>query len=80
MTTQRSIEQLTRKQKGEENSCMDILSDNQANSLSRKLEHGLKGNLKKETKSLLIAAQNNAIRTNLVKAKIDKTQQNSNCR
>ena len=38
-----------------------------------------KGNLKRETESLLQAAQNNAIRTNYVKAKIDKTQQNSKC-
>ena len=36
-----------------------------------------RGNLKRETESLLIAAQNNAIRTNYIKAKIDKTQQNS---
>ena len=34
-----------------------------------------KGNLKRETESLIIAAQNNAIRTNYIKAKIDKTQQ-----
>ena len=33
-----------------------------------------KGNLKRETESLLIAAQNNAIRTNPIKARIDKTQ------
>ena len=39
-----------------------------------------KGNLKRETKSLLIAAQDNAIRTNHIKAGIDKTQQNSKCR
>ncbi len=32
-----------------------------------------------ETESLLIAAQNNAIRTNHTKARIDKTQQNSKC-
>ena len=31
------------------------------------------GNLKRETESLLMAAQNNAIRTSYVKAKIDKT-------
>ena len=30
----------------------------------------------RETKSLLIVAQNNAIRTNYVKAKIDDPQQN----
>ena len=39
-----------------------------------------KVNLKRETESLLIAAQNNAIRTNHIKARIDKTQQNSKCR
>ena len=39
-----------------------------------------KGNLKRETESLLIAAQDNAIRTNHIKARIDKTQQNSKCR
>ena len=37
-------------------------------------------NLKRETDSLLIAAQNNAIRTNHIKARIDKTQQNSRYR
>ena len=39
-----------------------------------------KGNLKRETESLLIAAQNNAIKTNQIKARIDKTQQNNKCR
>ena len=38
-----------------------------------------KGNLKRETEFLPIAAQNNVIRTNHIKAKIDKTQQNSKC-
>ena len=38
-----------------------------------------KGNFKRETKSLPVAAQNNAIRTNHIKARIDKTQQNSKC-
>ena len=33
-----------------------------------------------ETESLLIAAQDNAIITNHIKARIDKTQQNSKCR
>ena len=36
--------------------------------------------LKRETESLLKATQNNAIRTNYVKTKIDKLQQNSKCR
>ena len=39
-----------------------------------------KGNFKRETESLLIAAQNNAIRINHIKAGIDKMQQNSKCR
>ena len=37
-------------------------------------------NLKRETEYLLIAAQNNAIRTNYIKVRIHKTQQNSKCR
>ena len=36
-----------------------------------------KENFKRETESLPIAAQNNPIKTNYIKAKIDKTQQNS---
>ena len=39
-----------------------------------------KGNLKRETESVLIAVHDNAIRTNHIKARIDKTQQNSKCR
>ena len=35
--------------------------------------------LKRETESLQIATQNNAIRTNYIKAKIDQAQQNSKC-
>ena len=38
-----------------------------------------KRNFKRETESLLIAAQNNAVRTNHIKARIDKVQQNSKC-
>ena len=38
-----------------------------------------KGNFKRKTESLLIAAQNNAVRTNHIKARIDKTQQSSKC-
>ena len=36
--------------------------------------------LKRETKSLIVAAQNQSIRTNLVKEKIDKDQGDSICR
>ena len=39
-----------------------------------------KGNFKREKESLLIAAQNNAVRTNHIKVRIDKTQQNSKFR
>ena len=38
------------------------------------------GDLKSETKSLIVAAQNQSIITNLVKAKIDKSQGDSLCR
>ena len=38
------------------------------------------GNHNRETESLLIGVLNNAIRTNHIKARIDKTQQNSRCR
>ena len=36
--------------------------------------------MKRETESLIVAAQNQSIRTNLVKAKIDKNQGDSLCR
>ena len=36
--------------------------------------------MKRETKSLIVAAENQSIRTNLVKAKIDKSQGDSLCR
>ena len=39
-----------------------------------------KGNFKRETESLLMAAQNSSIRTNHIKAMIEKTQQNCKCR
>ena len=39
-----------------------------------------KGNINIATEYLLIAAQNNAVRTSHIKARIDKTQENSKCR
>ena len=39
-----------------------------------------KGNFKTETQYLLIAVQDNAIRTNHIKTRIDKTQHNRKCR
>ena len=38
------------------------------------------GELKRETESLIVAAQNQSIRTNLVKAKTHKSQGDSLCR
>ena len=38
------------------------------------------GDLKRETRSLIVAAQNQSIRTNLVKAKMNKSQGDSLCR
>ena len=38
------------------------------------------GGLKRETESLIEAAENQSIRTNLVKARIDKRQGDSLCR
>ena len=57
-----------------------MASDKQVKSHKRRLEYAeKKGNLKRKTESL-IAAQNIAIRTNYVKTKIDKMQENSKCR
>ena len=39
-----------------------------------------KANFIRETESLQIAAQKNAIGTNQIKARMDKTQRNSKCR
>ena len=36
--------------------------------------------LKKRTEALIMAAQEQAIRTNNIRAEIDKTQENSKCR
>ena len=38
------------------------------------------GDLKRETESLIVTAQNQSIRTNLVKAKIDKSQGDFLCK
>ena len=46
----------------------------------KKVLHGQYGDLKRETESLIVAAQNQSIRTNLVKARIDKSQGDSLCR
>ena len=71
---------ITRKQKWEENNCMDVLSDLQVTSYEKTWTWLRTENLKRETEFLQIAAQNDAIRTNHIKARIEKTQQNSKCR
>ena len=59
------------------NNCTDISSDKPAKS---HMTWPRKGNFKRETESLLIAAHINAIRTNNIKAKLDQMLQNSVCR
>ena len=58
---------------------MSVVHNNNNNNISHQKTWTWlrKGNFKRETESLLIAAQDNAIRTNHIKARIDKTQQNS---
>ena len=65
---------ITRKQNGEKNNCMAALKTNKQHLTPENLD------FTRDTESLLIAAQDNAIRTNHIKARIDKTQQNSKCR
>ena len=59
---------------------MDTSSDKQQVCIQEDLEMAKKSNFKGETEFLLIAMQNNAIMTNYIQVKIDKTQQNSKCR
>ena len=67
-------------QNGKKNNYVDVLRLQQIRSCTKKTWTWLeKGNLKSETESLLIAAQTNAIRTHHIKARIDKSQQNSRC-
>ena len=59
---------------------MAALKSNKQHLTPKNLDLAKKINFKRETESLLIAAHDNAVRTNHVKARIDKTQQNSKCR
>ena len=69
---------ITRKQKWGEKQLYAYFKQQTSDMLHEKTWTWLrKGNLKRESESLLMAAQNNAIRTNYVKSKIDKTQQSS---
>ena len=75
-TTRGSKEQKQLKNKyRKKNNYMDISSDKQVKSPPRNLKHSFRmRNLKRETKSLLKAAENNSKRTNYIKARMDKTQ------
>ena len=71
----------TRKQKGEGNQLYGRFKRLINNTSHQNTWTWLrKENLKRETESLLIAAQDNAMRTNHIKARIDETQQNSKCK
>ena len=60
---------------------MYISSDKLAKSHTKKSGHGKeRETFRKKLKLLLLAAQNTSIRTNYIKAKIDKTYQNGKCR
>ena len=52
---------------------------NQRHLIRENVDVSKKRNLKREAISLLIAVQKNTIRTNHIKARLDKTQQNSRC-
>ena len=72
---------ITRKQKWEEKQLYGYFKRQTTEIFHEKTWTLLRNrNLKQETESLLKATQNNAIRTNFVKAKIDKTKQNSCCK
>ena len=72
---------ITRKQKWEEKQLYERIKRLITNISHEKTWMWLrKGNFQRETESLLIASLNNAIGTNHIKGRIDKTQQNSKCR
>ena len=68
---------ITRKKSWKKSNSMDVLSDTSNISHKKTWTWLRRENIKRKTDSFLIAAQNNAIRTNHMKARIDKTQQNS---
>ena len=70
----------TRKQKWEKTTLWPLQTTNKYYLTPENLDLAKKRNFKRETESLPIAAKDSAIRTNQIKARIDKTQQNSKCR
>ena len=80
-TTQASAEQNNQKIKmGEKTTVLTFQATNKEISHEKTWTWLRKGNLKRETEPLQIAARNDAIRTNYVKARINKTEQNDKCR
>ena len=79
--TRTSRTEIAKKQKWKEKQlygrCKRLISEI---SYEKTWRHLRKWNLETETESLLKAAQNSAIVTNHIKARIDKMQQNSECR
>ena len=72
---------ITRKQKWEEKQLYGSFKRLISNISRKKTSTRLwKGNIMRENEPLLIAAQHNTIRTNHIKARINKTQQNRKCR
>ena len=69
-----------RPRNGEKNNCMDTLNDKLVRLHTKNLDMAKKRNLKRESESLLIVAQDNAIRMSYIQAKIDNTRKNSKCR
>ena len=67
---------ISRKQKSEEKQLLYFKQQTREISHEKTWTRLWKRNLKSETESFLVAAQNNAIRTNYLKAEIAKTQQN----
>ena len=73
--------EITRKQKWEEKQLSECFQQLTSDISPEKTWTWLRGgNLKRKIESLLITAQNNAIKTNHIKVRIDKTQHNSKCR
>ena len=70
---------ITRKKEWEENNSMDVLMTNKWYFTRKNVDVTKKRNLRRKIESLLIVAQKNTIRTNHIKAKIYKTQQNGRC-
>ena len=60
---------------GESSTCSDLRQTKE-----EVISVGLGFRMERETESLIVAAQNQSIRTNLVKGKIDKSQGDSLCR